>query len=497
LEASYNLLDEPWLPVRTEGGQCRGVGIAEALLKAHEIAELRHQSPLVTVSLLRLLIVVLRDAIGGPNDLMEWGKLWNKGALPKAKLREYFKKKRDRFDLLHPKRPFFQDAKTDRTKTLDVMELFQDRTTGTQIGHFSHDSKGRHAVCPACCAQRLTTVPAFCTQGGQGKSPGVNNAPPVYAILNAENLLQTLVVNMPTPGIASCESARDGPVWEGVRKTSSPIGCMEGLTWLPRKILLMPEADTGSDFCTVCGVQSNTLVSRIVFAKGRSRKNEANRDWVDPHVPLTMRRKDVESLRPPHARKARWGFPAFWRTLYKAAFLTLEPTLGVPVLNQLRRAVDEKHVAADPRFTLMCAGLGSSQAKLMTSDHWRWSFSAGSICDDAERWRLLLHLALVDALIEQAIKNMRGLPAKIRAVRDFERAAMEAFGNRALLSAEGADGGFAAHIVSLARAAFGKALPAQGAYSARKGRRNSADHAYWFGRSAEKVIRAATEGGDE
>ena len=169
MEASYNLIDEPWLPVRMKGGQRKSVGIAEALLNAHAISELRHQSPLVTVSLHRLLIVILRDALGGPNDLREWGKLWRKGEFPKTKLKAYFKRKRDRFFLFHPKKPFFQNTKVGAAKPLDVMELFQDRSTGTQIGHFSHDFKGRHAACPRCCAQRLASVPAFCTQGGQGK----------------------------------------------------------------------------------------------------------------------------------------------------------------------------------------------------------------------------------------------------------------------------------------------------------------------------------------
>ncbi|MBU0608857.1 MAG: type I-E CRISPR-associated protein Cse1/CasA, partial [Armatimonadetes bacterium] len=88
---SFNLLHEPWIPVLLSaadsagpGGQ-RQMGLAEVLIRAHEIREIADPSPLVTVALHRLLLAVLHRVFA-PTDERAWEQLWRAGRLPEAPL---------------------------------------------------------------------------------------------------------------------------------------------------------------------------------------------------------------------------------------------------------------------------------------------------------------------------------------------------------------------------------------------------------------------------
>jgi len=488
----FNLIDEPWLPVL--GYSKPNVGIAEALCGAHKIDELRDPSPLVTVALHRLLVVILRDALGGPKNLKEWARLWKKGEFPQKKLKDYFKKKRDRFDLFDPKRPFFQSAKAAGQKTMDVTELFQHCSTGTNISHFSHDHEGEHAACPKCCACGLVMLPAFCTQGGAGKAPSINNAPPVYALVRGSSLCETLMLNQAVPGVASPAAQKDTPAWEGATKGRGPIGFMEGLTWQPRTVLLIPE-ECYDGACTICGAQTGVAATQIVFAKGRRRSDptERDRDWVDPHVPLIKSGKTTKPLKPPHPLKARWKHPAFWRALFRAAFINDEAEAGVPIVRQLVRAAGEGKFDVDSRLYFDFVGLHSAQAKLMLSHEWSWRMTPADLCKEPRRAGWDEMLDLTQALVDQIVKNTRGLEAKARAVRAFERKAERVFAMHVGDPGRLPTGDAASLLRKAAEEAFRHALPAQGAYSARKGKANVQDRLRCFRYGAAKAVG---EGGD-
>lgn len=47
LEATFNLIHEPWLTARRRGGELIYIGLSEVLLSAHQFVRLEHSSPLV------------------------------------------------------------------------------------------------------------------------------------------------------------------------------------------------------------------------------------------------------------------------------------------------------------------------------------------------------------------------------------------------------------------------------------------------------------------
>lgn len=60
----FNLVDQSWIPcLLRDGGKPQELSLRDTLIGAHEIRELCDDSPLVTVSLHRLLLAVLHRVV--------------------------------------------------------------------------------------------------------------------------------------------------------------------------------------------------------------------------------------------------------------------------------------------------------------------------------------------------------------------------------------------------------------------------------------------------
>jgi CRISPR system Cascade subunit CasA len=107
-----NLLDEPWIPVRTHAGGVIDVSLTDALLKARDYAALAETSPPNLIALYRLLLAVLHRALTTQHG--RWRDTdraqWFRAGLPETLIRAYLEHWRDRFWLFHPSAPFMQVA---------------------------------------------------------------------------------------------------------------------------------------------------------------------------------------------------------------------------------------------------------------------------------------------------------------------------------------------------------------------------------------------------
>ncbi|WP_445401134.1 type I-E CRISPR-associated protein Cse1/CasA [Streptomyces sp. LE64] len=106
---SFDLVDRPWLLVQREDGTTGEVSLREVFAQARTLRRLVGDLPTQEFALLRLLLAVLYDALDGPAELEDWEELWQADD-PFAPALDYLDEHRDRFDLLHPQRPFFQVA---------------------------------------------------------------------------------------------------------------------------------------------------------------------------------------------------------------------------------------------------------------------------------------------------------------------------------------------------------------------------------------------------
>jgi CRISPR type I-E-associated protein CasA/Cse1 len=374
---NYNLLEEPWIPVLMRDGRHDRVGIRTALLKARHIRQIAASNPMDNVALLRLLLAVLhwckpslteedRKRLGSAEGIPEeW--LNEKLGTPDAPSAA--------FRLLGGSGRFFQHKPQAREKpNRRVSDLFAYFPAATEINHFRHVCDRTIALCPACCAVGLVRLPACAMQGGQGKSPSINNAPPVYFVPVGESLLETLQLNWPLQGA----DADDHPAWQP-GKPSGEIGLLEGFTWQPRAVWLGPLVEHVSRKCARCGA-AGPLVSQLVFKKGRSRKGDG-RAWRDPHVAWsrTKKRGDDEgsgvkdrTLRGPDPLK----YPSFEARLWReSARAVLESGGNNPPFESVMGA--KQRLSQSSYLRVACFEPFTRQAKAFDEHRDAWSTPTG------------------------------------------------------------------------------------------------------------------------
>lgn len=121
----------------------------------------------------------------------------------------------------------------------------------------------KDGLCRACCATGLLRLPLFATGGGSGKSPAINQKPPIYALPMGDSLLRTLCLSWRE--VAGSDLGT--PAWEKPGRKlpdEGEIPLLVGLTWVPRRVWLEnpeePEA-----VCVSCG-RTDVLIRKCVFA---------------------------------------------------------------------------------------------------------------------------------------------------------------------------------------------------------------------------------------
>lgn len=277
----YNLLDEDWIPVLYRNGDWRRVGIRKALEDAHRIRQIAASNPMDRVAILRFLLALLYWCRGNPPED-------GSGAPSEGFPSEWFSKldeNRECFNLLGDGKRFYQDRSCRNIEPEHTTHyLLHEIPSGTNVWHFRHAIDGVDGLCPACCAAGLVRLPAFTTGGGKGmspesgKSPGVNQKPPLYVMPVGDSLGETLRLSW---------YSRDNlgtPEWDtpGAKlPTLGEVSLLTGLTWLPRRIWLGGEEES-EEGCVSCG-RKTRLIRKCVFDGKGSQKAEG-RIWRDPHV---------------------------------------------------------------------------------------------------------------------------------------------------------------------------------------------------------------------
>ena len=418
---SYNLLDEKWIPVLYRDGRAgRVVSLVDCLRDAHEISELREQSPIMVCSLYRFVIAVVHWLDGsGPQAPVQRAGLLAAGQMPSAwleKLAEY----RTHFDLLSVDRPFLQDAELskelakcigegqrnwahgdERMEAKPAAYLATEIPTSTYKAHFWHSLDEESRLCLRCCVNSMLTLPAFCTGVGQGNETSINDVPPVYFLIQGRSLLETIAQNLPAQHVSG-----DVPAWEGMKGISDQIGPLEGLTWRPRRIALLPDLCLGKT-CDRCGETQLPTVHDIVFVAREGKKRDDTRleAWRDPHVARKMVKK---------GKRQQWvGVQA-----------EVDPLAWIGRVEAVLQKSDGEYQAAENiEAVLPCEGDSIDvRTFMLVSDranfeHWgeeRWLLSKASVADVNRRAGLLAALGGTRAGVEKLVE---GWPERVWQLR--------------------------------------------------------------------------------
>ncbi len=364
--ATFNLIDEPWIPCTMLDGTRRSLGLRETLTQAQDVGELGGDSPLEVASLHRLLLAVLHRNFD-IGDSQQWGALWESGAFDYGVINDYLERWRGRFDLFDGERPFYQVAGLDLTKGGSSARLFFHQDNNATL--FTHVATADPpSLTPPESARLLVGFMAFdvggLKTGGPAKAAMLNNGAVVLA--KGSNLFQTLMLNL-------CRYApeqddpwdfnrdHDIPAWERDEAPHAeerhPAGYIDLLTWQSRRIRLQPETEQ----------DGSTVVKNVVIMKGAQPPN--NFGLRDRETMLAFRSN-------PHAKGQQDPWPvvtfredrALWRDSHALMPSTNAESVQPKTLTWLADMASEGIIPYSQIVPVDVFGLGSTRAKI---DFWR------------------------------------------------------------------------------------------------------------------------------
>lgn len=308
----FNLIDEPWIPVRYPDGSRGELGIRDTLVQAKDIATIEDPSPLVVASLHRFLLAVLYRALQGPTDIDQAKTLFKSG-IPNDKIVDYLETWRPRFWLFDEAYPFGQiptfEPKIWRAWTVLAAEHNADNAKVL----FDHvDVESPDSISEAAAIRWLLATQTFSVSCGKSELSHTGTAPSATAAMTLPlglNLQDTLLISLiPQNRVVA---ATDLPLWE---RDPESLDCLKGgierpingfadrYTWRTRSIRLR-ENNAGS-------------IEDLAFASG---VGNATKDSVDPmlgyridekngKLPIQFRERglwrDFDSLLPDEAHLA-------------------------------------------------------------------------------------------------------------------------------------------------------------------------------------------------
>lgn len=222
----FNLLDEPWIPVRLLDGTIADVGLLELLRRTTDIADLACELPTQSIAIQRLVLAVAYR-VAAPADEDEWIDLFDEG-LPTEAMANYLEQWRDRFYLFGGRYPFMQvaDLRTAKDSVSGLEKLIADVPNGEQFFTTRH---GRALACipPSEAARWLVHAQAYDpsgirsgavgdsqVKGGKGYPIGPSWCGHLGLVwLKGKDLDETLVLNLIPADAAGLRGVESSTEW--------------------------------------------------------------------------------------------------------------------------------------------------------------------------------------------------------------------------------------------------------------------------------------------
>jgi len=254
-ELTYNLIEEPWIRCAYINGEKKKVSLSVLLAEAPQISGFITPAPVITSSLFRHLLLPLLMRIFPLRDDRDWQDLWNQPCFDMPSIATYFDHFKDRFDLFHPDRPFYQAADP-RVQRKSLLKMIPHLASGNNATLFDHSVEERGVtLSPEEAAQYVIALQAYGLGGLSGieeKFTAAPACPGISFFVQGANLYQTLLLNLLPidytllQTIPSNPAYPDLPTWEmdsPFEPRATPRGLLDYLTWQNRRVLLFPERE--------------------------------------------------------------------------------------------------------------------------------------------------------------------------------------------------------------------------------------------------------------
>lgn len=285
MKPTFNLLDEPWIKMRTLHGDSEVVGLKQLFKRWDQFATFDGETPTQNVAIFRLLMAICIQTI---RQFDAWADLSEKELWKSIRdddeigdeVCAYLEEHRDRFWLISPDTPFYQvaDLYTKKGEYKSAAELVPD--AGPSL--FSTQTRETANQLPLDLAARwLVHRQAYDfsgiktgvegdprVKGGRGYPIGPGWAGNLgHTLLTGATLKDLLLLNLPVRAIFPGDISaimQDLAPWEREPDTAhprtledftEPNGVVDILTWQQRRIRLFPSAE-------------NTTVYEVLIANG-------------------------------------------------------------------------------------------------------------------------------------------------------------------------------------------------------------------------------------
>ncbi|MFT3859874.1 type I-E CRISPR-associated protein Cse1/CasA [Micropruina sp.] len=365
---AFNLLDEPWVRVRTHTGEVLDLSLRQVFERAHHLNGLAGEVPTQDVAVLRVLEAVLlgatrSDHLRSDDESIDlWDAWWRSGKFPTDVVWGYLERHHERFYLLHQSEPFMQvaDLHTASGNASGLIKLIADvpdghqyftTRAGREIESLSLAEAARwlvhcHAFDPA--GIKTGAVGDDRVKGGKGYSMGypawVGNLGVI--VVNGANLFETLLLNLP---LSLGTNPDDRPVWERPALPSgvcadhlAPTGPADLFTWPSRRVRLLERngliVDVQISNGDRLGPQNQS--GNEPMSSWRKSQNQSKRGEGDVYMPV---------LHVPEKR--------IWQGLGSLLITARGVTHRAPVLDWLATLIESGCLPAGFRVRLRTVGL--------------------------------------------------------------------------------------------------------------------------------------------
>lgn len=264
----FNLIDEPWIPVRLSDGGREELGVRSILHRAGAITAIEDPSPLVVAALHRFLLAVLYRALEGPTDIDQARHLFNEG-LPTDRIDAYLDEWHDRFWLFDDKYPFGQIADFEPKNWRAWTVLAAEHNADNAKVLFDHiDVNAPGEISAAAATRWLLATQTFSVSSGKSELAHTGTAPSATAAMVlpvGRTLIETLSYSLVPQNREVL--AQDAPLWERQAESASQlrrgpdraaVGLGDLYTWRARAVRM---GDTGRDVVDRVGLASGVGVT--------------------------------------------------------------------------------------------------------------------------------------------------------------------------------------------------------------------------------------------
>lgn len=321
----YNLIEEPWIPVRRESGAedwIRPWELTDHLHGASPIVALNASRPDFDGALIQFLIGLVQTA-SGPRDDRAWRQRLQDPPSP-AELRASFSACREAFDLDGDTPRFLQDyEEIPEAKHWPIASLLVDSPSENALrknkDHFIKDRTAEQ-YCESCTAAALFCLQTNAPQGGSGHRTSLRGGGPVSSIVMGRSLWHTIWLNvLPYSSFGHSdgsphELASDVFPWLAPARTSEndetttpeDVDRLQAFWGMPRRIFLEPPDDRSTS-CSLCGRKQQPVYSGYRMLKHGVNYAGA---WEHPLTPHWQ--TDDGELRPQHGQQEGFSY-RHWR----------------------------------------------------------------------------------------------------------------------------------------------------------------------------------------